>query len=264
MGYGSVHLPVGSVVKIGDTVGGLTSLGVLKGDSKVSIAFTSKETLGSKGETLQRYITEMKASGTGEMYQLYADNIQKLLDGALALSTVAAAPVAGHNQVVASGDWAFDRFIPFEHQMGSGAKITPTSVTGSVDGALVANTDFAIVKDAAGNWGIAIRDSVTVTSEAQNITIVFDYTPAASKTLKMGDASAELTPKIVQFEKEVDGKYFRVTLWSAVNEKGIDFSFPQSTGDPASIPFEFTGKLDATRAAGEQLVEIYDEIGLTL
>ncbi len=265
MGYGSVRIPAGCTVKIGDTVGALTDLGVLKGDAQLEITYDMVKVLGSKAESLKTYIKNMVATGTFEMYQLYLENIQKLLDGAATVSTVAAAPVVGYNQVVPSGNWLFDRFIPFDKQNGSGAKITPTSVTGSVDGALVLNTDYWIVKDANGIWGISIRDSITVTTEAQNITILYDYTPAASKTLKMGAPSAELTPKIVEFSMLNSGKLYRARLWSVTNEAGLTIGFPDAASDDlTSMPVNLKGGLDATRASGEQLIELYDEIGLSM
>jgi hypothetical protein len=265
MGYGSVRIPAGCTVKIGADVGALTDLGVLKGDAQIEITYDMIKVLGSKAESLKTYIKNMVATGTFEMYQLFLDNIQKLLDGAATVSTVAGAPVVGYNQVVASGSWIFDRLIPLTFQNGSGAKITPTSVTGSVDGALVLNADYWIVKDANGIWGISIRDSVTVTTEAQNITIVYDYTPAASKTLKMGAQSAELTPKIVEFSLTIAGKIYRVRLWSVTNEAGLTLGFPESASDDlTSMPVSLKGGLDAARATGEQLVEVYDEIGLSM
>lgn len=265
MAYGSVRIPAGCTVKIGDTVAALTDLGVLKGDAQIEITYDMIKVLGSKAEALKTYIKNMVATGTFEMYQLYLENIQKLLDGAATVSSVAGTPVTGYSQVVASGDWNYEKFIPLEKQNGSGAKITPTSVTGSVDGALVLNTDYFLVKNEEGTWGLYIIDSTTVTTEAQNITIVYDYTPAASKTLKMGAQSAELTPKIVEFSMVNDGKTYRARLWSVTNEAGLTIGFPDSASDDlVSMPVSLKGGLDTTKASGEQLIEIYDEIGLAM
>jgi hypothetical protein len=98
---------------------------------------------------------------------------------------------------------------------------------------------------------------------AQVFTLSYDYTPAASKTIKMGEDSASFTSKIVEFSKTIDSKTFRARLWSAVNKEGLTLAFPDSAGDdPASIPITLEGGLDTSKTEGEQLIEIYDEIGV--
>ena len=265
MAYGSVHVPAGCTVKVGDSIGSLTDLGVLKGDAAVEVTYDLVEVLGSKAEEVMSYAKNMKAAATAELYQLHLPYIQKVLDGVATVTSIDGTPVTGYSQVVSSGAWSYEKFIPFDKQHGTGAKITPTSVTGSVDGALVLDTDYFVMKNEQGIWGLYVIDSTTVTTEAQNITIVYDYTPAVSKTLKMGAASAQMVAKIVEFSKTVAGKVFRVRLWSAKNETGITLAFPNSdTDEPASLPLSLSGRLDATKATGEQLLEVYDEIGITV
>jgi hypothetical protein len=265
MAYGSVHIPAGCTVKIGDTVAALTDLGVLKGDASIEITYDKVKVEGSKAETLVDFVKNMKATATFEMYQLHLPNIQKLFDGAATITSEDGTPVSAEDEVIASGDWSFEQFVPFEKYNGDGTEPTINSVTGSVDGALVEDTDYYIVKNEEARWGIIILDSATVTTEEQDITVNKDYTPAASKTLDMGNASAELVTKIVELSKTIGGKLFRARLWSATNEAGLTLSFPDSAGDdPASIPISVVGGLDTDRASGKQLIEIYDEIGLTI
>jgi len=147
----------------------------------------------------------------------------------------------------------------------TGLSAYASSATIAIDGELELDTDYFVMKDQDGIWGIYIIDSATITTESQIITLLTDYTPAASKTLKMGTKSAELTPKIVEFSKTINGKIFRARLWAATNEEGLTFAFPDSAGEePASIPVVRKGGLDSSKAEGEQLIEIYDEIGLTM
>ncbi len=264
MAYGSVHIPAGCTVKVGNTVPGLVDLGVLKGDAQIVLSYDKQKVLGSKAEVLVDFIKNMKATATFELYQLHLPNIQKLLDGVATLTMIPAALVPGAVQVVASGAWGYNDFIPIEHQNGSGAAITINSVVGSVNGALVANTDYFKGQDSQGRWGIFVIDSVTVTTEAQSITINYDYTPAAAYQLDMGEKSAELVAKIVEFLKTIDGKIFRARLWSVTNEEGLTLAFPDSANDePASLPVSLVGGLDTAKATGKQLIEIYDEIGIT-
>ena len=63
--------------------------------------------------------------------------------------------------------------------------------------------------------------------------------------------------------KEVDGKKFQVTLYKAIKSDGITFSFPSvDSEDITSLPVTMQGKLDTSRAQGDQLLEIIDEIGV--
>jgi len=270
MAYGSVHIPVGCTVKIGDTVGGLATLGVLKGDSTIEITYDLVEVLGSQAEEVLSYAKNMRAAASFVLYQLYLPNIEKLLDGLAVNTPGAGALVEDYEQIVPTGTWAFNKFIQAEKQNGDGSVLqidatgVPT-VVGSVDGALVADVDFSMVKDEEGEWGIIIMDSATVTTEVQELTYSYDYTPNVSNTLVMGSPSAVLISKIVEFSKTISGKVFRARLWSAKNEAGLSIGFPDaSTDEPTSMPVSLSGRLDADKADGSQLIEIYDEIGLTM
>jgi len=265
MAYGSVHIPAGCTVKVGDTTGTLVDMGVLKGDATIEVTYDKVKVQGSKAETLADYVKNMKATASFTLYQINLTNLQELLDGIATVSATAGDPATDHQQFAASGAWEYLEFIPFEYQNAAGTVPTNITVSGSEDDALVANTDYFVMKNENGIWGLYVIDSETVTTEAQVLTIEYDYTPAASYTLVMGAASDELTAKIVEFSKTINSKVFRARLWSATNENGFALAFPDSAGDePASMPVTLTGGLDTTKSSGEQLIEVYDEIGLSL
>ena len=266
MAYGSVHIPVGATVSVGDNIGALVDMGVLKGDASIALTWDDVKVLGSKAESLMSYVKNMAAEAKFTLFQLFLVNIQELLDGIASNTVGAGAPVVDHNQVVASGAWEYLRFIPFDGQQAAGTVPTNITVVASTDGALVADVDYFVIQNEVdGTWGFYVKDTVTVTTLNQTLTAVYDYTPAASNTMKMGAASDELTAKVVQFSKTINGKVFRVRLWSATNSGGITLGFPDSSSDePASMEIIMKGTLDTTKATGEQLVEIYDELGLSL
>lgn len=271
MAYGSVHIPAGCTVKIGDTVPGLVNLGVLKGDAQIVITYDKLKIQGSKAETLIDFIKNMKATGTFEMYQLHLPNIEELLDGAVSVSHVDGSKVDDHDQTIAADAYDFNEFIECEYQNADGSVLQIDTqgypdLSGSVDGALTHGDDYFITKNGEGKWGIIVVEAGTsATTMNQVFTLSYDYTPAESYTLDMGDNSAELVTKIVEFSKMIDGKTFRARLWSATNEEGLTLAFPDSAGDePLSLPVSLVGGLDTDRASGKQLIEIYDEIGLTV
>ena len=198
------------------------------------------------------------------MLEITLADLDLLRGGTDVYTTVAAAPVTSATQTVASGDWGYNEFIPIAHQNGNGAIITPTSVTGSVDfatssAAYTIAVDYDLVK-VDGVWGIVITDSVAVTTEAQDIVILYDYTPAAAKKFTSGGLMT-INPRVVRVTNtDSAGKKFQITVFKATNEQGIELDFqPDDAEDPNSVAVKLTGTLDTGLAPGAQLFEIYDE-----
>lgn len=179
-------------------------------------------------------------------------NFYEVLNSALlskiygkSILNVAGTLVSGYSQPVVSGAWTYDNFIKFDFQNGDGSKITPTSVTAGTNGPLVLNTDYFIVQDDNGNWGIIVRDSTTVTTEAQSITIVYNYTPNAAKYVGNNIENTEI-PRLVIVLRAIDpktGKKVEIYLGDAVinSEVIVGFVNPKRAGGLTNSPFEFLG-----------------------
>jgi len=263
MAYDNVLIPSGATVSIGDTVGGLTDVGVLKGDASLEITYDKLNVKGSKAESLISTTRNAKVVAAFELYQWDFDRIQEMLDGFATVTPVAATIVEDYDQVTVADAFDFNEFIECEFQNADGTVLQidtsghPT-VSGSTDNALSYGTDFLVVKNGQGKWGIIILDTVPVTTMDQVFTISYDYTPAASKTLKMGNASTNLVAKIVKMEYEdAAGTTVECFIWSATNEAGLKITFfDSSQEEPASLPVSMQGGLDTTRAAGDQLLQI--------
>ena len=92
------------------------------------------------------------------------------------------------------------------------------------------------------------------------------YTPTAgvSESLKSGGLT-QLTAIQARVTNENEaGEQFRITLYKATNNKGIELSFqPDDADDPNMISIEIKGSCDTDLTAGEQLFEIYNEQGET-
>jgi len=268
MAYGSVHIPAGCTVKIGDTVPGLEDLGVLKGDASIGITYDLLKVLGSKAEKLIDFIKNMKATASFEMYQLYLPNIKKLLDGVVDVNPIAGTPVVGHTEAKGANETEAGKFYQFEFQQGNGtvpANIVITQDPAGTPLVLVADDDYIVTESFpdSGIWGLVFNDGGAQYDPTKAQEWEYDYTPNEAYTLTMGDKSAEFVTKIVEFSKTIDGKLFYARLWSVTNEEGLTLSFPDSANDePLSLPVTLVGGLDTAKASGEQLIEIYDEIGL--
>ncbi len=259
--YEAIHIPSGSVVRIGDDVAAMIELGVLSGDSSANISYDSVSVVGSQDEDVMVYVKNMRVEVSFTLMQLMTANIQRLLDGVATMVTTSGNPVIGAQQTIPAG-WVENRMIRIARQNADGSKPTISSVVAGGPG--TENDDYFVVQAADGTWYIMLRtDGTGLFLTSQEVTVTYDYTPAASNTLRMGSRSAELKPKIVEVEKIVQGKKFRVRLWSARNEGGLELSFPAANSDdPATLPVTVTGKLDTNRVDGEQLIDIYDEIGV--
>src|SRR4029079_19081375 len=94
-------------------------------------------------------------------------------------------PVTG--EATTSGNWGYRQIIFFAQQQYDLSVPTSVTVTGSTDGLLTVVTDYDLVKDpATGKWGVAIKDSVPVTTLSQTITLAYTSTPNAALVLTGG------------------------------------------------------------------------------
>ena len=265
MNYAGIQIPAGCDVQVGDNEASLATVGVLPEDSETTVGITYESVMvkGSKNEDVMRYVKNMAAEGSFTIYQILLDNIAKFAKGLMTVSTQAGTKVTGKVQTIAAG-WKFLQTYKLIGQNANGSAPT-VSASGSTKTRLTAGTDYDLVKGADGDWHIVLKASSSsplVTTET--VTLTLEYTPAARKVAKMGAPSVEITPQVVRFTKVQNKKKFQVTLWSATNEAGLSFSFPASSADaPASLEVTMAGGLDTTRANGEQLVEIIDEIGVS-
>lgn len=180
-----------------------------------------------------------------------------LMGGLFAVSTTAASPVSGVIFDVASGKWSYDGFIFLPGQNAAGTKQTIASVSGSVDGALVANTDYFQMNLPEVGWGIYVKDSSTVTTLAQTLTITYGYTPAATTVLKTGGVKT-ISPIEIQFETyNTAGKMVTYTFYKCYTDGNIGHGFtPENGSEPVTMDLKFIAKKDTSRAIGDQLYSV--------
>ncbi len=259
--YAGIHIPAGCEMLVGPSVDALVSCGIIPEDtdSKIDISYTVNKVQGSKGETVVNYVNKMEAKGSTALYQFDLELINQLAGGIMQISKTAGTAVSAAVHAVEAG-WVKDSFIILPGQNASGEK---QSITKIVQGSttLAAGTDYIQVKTNEG-WGIIIPTaSAAVTTKV--LTITYGYTPAAQVKATMGSGSVDIQASVVRFKKVVNGKLFQVTLYKAVMTNGITLSFPAESSDSIpSLPVEIAGQLDPSRASGDQLLEIIDEIGV--
>lgn len=254
-----------------------TNLGVAD-----TIAYT--EEITALDQTPDNGATPDRALGTASqtatltfnLWETDQNNIANIRSGIDLFSQVAGSPLVDAQQVVSSGSWGFNVPILLEAQNSDGTEPTIDSVTGSVDGLLVLNTDYFIT-EIDGLFYITVRDSVTVTTEAQDLTVQADYTPAARTRRSTGGLTNQTPIEIRLTNRNPDsadaadaaanaGISLNDPIWRTTQyvffrgtvSAGEAVTFPAETGTETIIRYPFEGLFinDPTRTAGDQLFSV--------
>jgi hypothetical protein len=168
---------------------------------------------------------------TFDRYESLNMTIEQILADLLdTFDDVAGDLVEDEEQTVTSGNWGFNDPIVVEHQNGDGSFLTINSVTAGTDGLLVAETDYFVGQDGNGDTVITVIDSATVTTEAQNLVINYDYTPNASVTQDMG-AGTELNTFIVRIVAKNDGRQVQYDFWNVQRNAGGETKFAKDDAE---------------------------------
>lgn len=168
-------------------------------------------------EAIKKFKKGLTASFSFQLVEMDMTSYSIIDDGLVVLSNTPGSLVAGEEQVIASGGWAYNSPVLIENQNGDGSVVTVNSVTGSVDGALVANTDYFIGLDSQGNCVITLINSVTITTLAQTITIDYDYTPNASKNVTFNDFGTKIEKVARITNTDENGKRLIVNMTNVTN-----------------------------------------------
>lgn len=227
---------------VGDDSGSTVNVGALR-----NVRFTSEQisvvvNSDNRGEIIRK--SRMPGRIEAELLEPGdADTLENIFKGLLAKSSVAGTLVNNYSQVEASGEWAYNTFIPFDHQDADGTAPNVDSVTGGTDGALVVNVDYIITQHPDGRWGVMILDSTDVTTLTQTITIAFDYTPAAAKVLRAGTNQTAVPRyvKIVAPSEDDSNKTREIVLESALATSPMLLQFVdiEANNDAAVMPVTF-------------------------
>jgi len=240
----------GSVrVLIGDDFDALVDIGALRNPVFTSLV-ENQAIVFDNVDDLKKFVNGKKVQVAFDLAEINLTNLAVLDGGLLSISNTAGTIVNNASQVIASGAWAFNKFIEIANQNGNGTSPTVDSVTGGTDGALVAGTDYYVGQNAEGKWGIFIIDSTDVTTLSQAITIVYDYTPNASKKLTFADSGNKTLKCMRLINTDEDSKTFKIDIENGTNFTPISIDFAgDDEEDVAILPIQFQG----------DVVEIVDE-----
>lgn len=217
----------------------------------------------------EKYVSDQTMELSFNQREALREDVRAILRGSFDVSgtPVAASEVTGHSEVVSSGGWNWNKFVAFDHQNGDKSKITPTSVTGGVDGLLTLNTDYVIVEQEPGSgiWGIVLWDTSKITTESQSLTIIYNYTPYASQTTYMGGKTTMPYFMARLSNTDENGQLVRFWAWKMSLDDGMDFAFKKDDDSDPTVAqaIKATAILDTSVATpGKMLGKIYQEGGL--
>lgn len=209
-------------------------------------------------------IANQIASIEGDLMEINLTNLNQMRGGIDLFTTQAGTPVAGATQTLLSGAWGYNDPEIVENQNSDLTQLTINSVTGGTDGLLVEDTDYFVGVNVRGETVITIIDSGTVTTEAQAMVIDYDYTPAATKTLKSGGLFTMADRFVRITNTDESGDDFVIKLFAATASEGIVIELqPDEGDDPAVTPIRMEGRQDEDLSEGEQLYEIVDGQNIT-
>jgi FlaG/FlaF family flagellin (archaellin) len=83
-----------------------------------------------------------------------------------------------------------------------------------------------------------------------------------SETLSSGGNTSQDTIRVRVTHTTEDDEEFRITLYKAVSVSGIEIAFQSDEADDVNVvPISIEGEKDTTRDVGDQLFELYSELG---
>jgi len=177
----------------------------------------------------------------------------------LGLGTVtetADTPVSGATTTILSGNWSYQQFIPVTSE--NSASIT--GVSAATNGPLVEDTDYIVVTTDAGVTGIIVLDSTTVTTESQNLTVTYGYTPVAAKEMKFGGGTAPTYISVKFTNTNPSGKQYYYKFYKAVLTGDFKHATTKdSDGEAAGVPITIQAYWDVTRDTGDEVMAIGDQ-----
>jgi hypothetical protein len=234
---------------------------------------------GQTPETLEG-ISEQTINVSGNLWEYDLQKLKNLRGGIDNFTSTAAGTISGANQVISSGDWAFDNAILIQGQNADGTAPTVNSLTGSTDGAGAAD-DYDLVKS-GDQWFLVPLDGTNFTTESQDLTLDYDYTPSASEKFSSGGLSeqsriwvrltnrrpstADASDAAVGGINEGD-PIWRNTIYDyyyCTFDGGLATTFPAETATETVVkaPVSFLGKNDPSRSDGDKLWAITRNITL--
>lgn len=245
--------PVKIEVALTNTFSGAVDIGAANGVKlKESLKIS---TLENDNAIDHDVVTDQYVEAEWEQNQYLNEAARTIMRGDLdTIENTAGTLVSGATQVLAAG-WDFSTFILMDHWDGDGTAPSITSVVQETATSLTADTDYFLMQDDNGQWGIMIIDNAT-TDNTKAVTITYSYTPNASVAYYTGGKTEVPTFYIRFTNTDEDGQIVRWTMLGQTNiTDGEEITFPKYNAEDTriKIPVKTKTRLDSTLDSGKQL-----------
>lgn len=246
-------------LEVGTSVASLVDIGAIR-NAVFKEEWEEVEVKSDNAGVVKVGIKEHVAFIECDMMEVNLENLNTIRGGLDTYTPVAGTPVAVTDELhVLNGT----EFVRLNNRSGSGAEVASISVKDISNNDAVRNTDYVVAVDASGFTCVARIAGSSVISDGETVKVNYTYTPNSSVTLKSGGKTS-ISDRVVRITNtDENGKKFQITLYKATVNEGQNIEFPADDGDDPAMPhLKMKGVLDVSRAAGDQLFEIYDEQGV--
>ena len=232
----------------------MINVGILRG-AKIVLNRKVTTFLPDNAAKITLSVQNTGAEITATLYEWTLDTLEHLGIGTVVDTPTT--PVTGTSLTIASGAWAYSKFVPVTNQPSASI----TSVAGSVNATLVEGTDYIAMTDENGVTGVILLSGGAISTLVQTMTIVYGYTPVASKTITIGGRSANPTYVLVQMTNvNADGDKLQYRLFKVTMTSNYEHTFTvDDDGEPAGIPITLEAMPDPDIADTANVIQIYDE-----
>lgn len=243
--------------EVGEDVNSLIDLGAMK-----SIVFEETwdemTVTSDNAGVIKTGINNHAAGIEGDLMEINLAILATIRGGIDKIENITGTPKTVTNESVTLTGQTQKRLL---NKNGAGTVVTAVTVKKGAT-TLVAGTDYTLAVDSAGFTVISRVEGGGVAS-GDALTVNYTYTPLSAKRFLSGGLGT-FQPRVARITNYDDaGKEFRITVYKATPENGLNITFPEADAeDPAITPIRMNGTLDSSRAVGEQLFEIYDEQGV--
>jgi hypothetical protein len=263
-----IYFPDGAKVSVKESgAGSYTDLGAINSAVTATVNYDINEIETANAGKLDRQASNMTIAGAFTLINLDPSGIEKLGSGILSTVVTTTTPsTTVDNQVLSSGGWADKTpanlvLIDSSVTLRASAEPTITSVTGSVDGALLADDDYSIIADTNSPSGYSIVLNLAgaiLTTVSQDITIDYNsITPIANTKVYAGTSSVVMSAYAMKIEHtDSNSKVRSLELFAVSTDSGgFQFNFKGANEDGVEeMPLAFTAQLDTSLTDGQQLM----------
>jgi hypothetical protein len=263
-----IYFPDGAKVSVKESgAGSYTDLGAISTAVTATLNYDINEIETANAGKLDRQAKNMTIAGGFTLINLDPAGVEKLGSGILEVVTTAATPTTTvSDQIISSGSWADKTAVNLSLldssvSLRATAEPTITSVTGSVDGALVADDDYSLVVDSNSPSGYSIvlnLAGTALTTIVQDVTIDYNsVTPVANTKVYAGSSTQVLSAYAMKIEHTDSNSLVRSLELYAVSTDsgGFQFNFKGANEEGVEeMPLAFTAQLDTTLTDGRQLM----------